>query len=116
MRDRSRPMQADIVESAQRVAIAQHHDRVVSDFGGEECAVLGHLIQSPDQLPGVGEDALALEFEIDRIVVQAGRNCGRPGDVGIEREDEGHGCVVREMPRLRSDDANEPVRPAASSA
>ena len=67
-------------------------------------AVFRYLIESPDQLPGAGEDPLAFQFEIDRIVVESGRDGRGARDVGVEREDEGHGCgrenALRRVSRL----------------
>ena len=99
LRHRTGPMEADVVEGAQRVVIAQHHERIVADRGSEELAVLLHLIDAPYELPGVREDPLALQLEVDGIVVQSRRNRRGAFDVRIERKDEGHeGRYVARMP------------------
>jgi len=90
MRHRSGAVEADIIEAAQRVAVAQHDDRIVAYFRGEERSGLTNLLQSPDELPSVREDPLALELEVDGIDVESRRNCGRTANVGIEGENEGH--------------------------
>jgi hypothetical protein len=59
--------------------------------------VLRNLIESANLLPAVGADPLALEFEVDGIVVEPGRDGGGACDIGIEWEGQGHGRCVREM-------------------
>src|SRR3954471_15059835 len=88
-------MQADVVEAAERVVIAQDDDGIVADGGGEEAAVLAHLLRASDELPRVREDAFPLELEIDGIVVEPRRNRGRALDVRIEGEDERHRAKLR---------------------
>ena len=102
--DRTRTMQTHVVKATQCVTVAQDHDRIVSHFGSDERAVLRDLIEPAHQLPRAGEDALAFQFQIHRIIVEPGRDGRGARDVGIEREDEGHGCgrenALRRVSRL----------------
>ena len=56
-------MEADVVKGTQRIAVAENHDGVWSDVGGDELPVLPELLHPANELPRVREDALALQFE-----------------------------------------------------
>lgn len=90
-------MQADVVEAAQGVVVAKDDDGVVLHRGSEELSVLAHLLRAPDELPGVREDALALELEVDGIIVEPRRDGGGALDVRVEGEDEGQETGGREV-------------------
>ncbi len=101
---RAGPVQADVVESAQRVAIADHDDRLVTDLRREEAPGFGHVGRPPHQLPRAAEDLLVLQREEDRVGVAARRDRLGAADVGVEREDQRHGRDSRvEMGDSRSE-------------
>ena len=89
-------MQADIVEAAQRLAVAQDDDRVVPDLRREELPVLAYVVEPSDELPGAREDPLALQLEEYGVVVHARRNRRRALDVRIEWKDERHAAAYRD--------------------
>ena len=67
-------MAADVVEAAQlAVEAVRDQDRLVEDRRRLQVADPGQLIGTGDQLPGAGEDAIALAFEDGLVDVGAGR-------------------------------------------
>ena len=83
-------MEAHVVEAAQRLAVAQHDDRIVPDLRREELTVLAHVVHAPDELPRAREDPFALQLEEHRVVVHARRNRRGALDVRVEGKDERH--------------------------
>src|SRR5437867_3679634 len=94
--DRSGAVEADVVEAAQRLTVAEDDDRVVPDFGREVLSPFCYLLHTADELPRSREDPLALELEVHRIVVEPRRNRRGTRNIGVEGEDERH-----EVPGLR---------------
>ena len=98
-RHRAGAVQADVVEAAQRLPVAHDHDRLPGDVDDDVRPRPDQLLGPRRQLPGPTEDPVLLEFEIDRIVVEARRERARRSNVGVEREMEGH--AVREGDPVR---------------
>ena len=84
--DGTRAVEANVIETAQRRPVAEYDDGIVAYLGGEVLPRLEHLVHSPNELPAVREDPLALELEIDRVVVEPSRDRRGASDVWVEGE------------------------------
>jgi hypothetical protein len=75
-------MAADVVEAAQiAVEPVRDQDWLVEDGRGLQVAHARQLIRAGDQLPGAGEDALALALEDGVVQVGTGRQRESAGEI-----------------------------------